>query len=230
MPKPKEESAQMDFSIQHLSPGEDRLNCDICNIARRRAGTEPEKGPRANLKITRRAPDQTTTSDHFSCPRHLNRTITCILKGEQPRPQNMPKPPNPPVPATSPKQVNEEARKPLVPFSFHPGRTFEGKDLAGTDCHGAHLQGAIFKGADLYHANLTDCRLAGADLTNTNLFWADLTRADLAYADLQGANLGYADLTHANLTGADLTRADLTGANLKHANLNKTKGVRNSQE
>ena len=81
-----------------------------------------------------------------------------------------------------------------MPLGPLEGAVFDGADLSGVDCKGAHLEGA----------SLLDARLQGANLDK-----AELQRAFLVNAQLQGASLDLAYLQGTYLQGASLQLAQL---------------------
>ena len=83
----------MGLIVETIGPEEERKECHICTVARSAAGMDPKGGPRATLSVKSPDYDQPQREEYPSCPYHLERTVTCLMRGEEPGPTTMPQPP-----------------------------------------------------------------------------------------------------------------------------------------
>lgn len=97
-------------------------------------------------------------------------------------------------------------------------------DLSYRNLPGVDLTGSRLRQADLSLSTMNRARFARADLSVANLFGGRFTAASFA-----GANLERATLVGAYFGSADFSGANLTEANLSGAEMNRVRGLTQSQ-
>ena len=83
----------MGLVVEPIEPEEERKECHICTVARSAAGMDPNQGPRATFNVKSPNSNQEQKAGYDSCPYHLERTVSCLMKGEEPGPTTMPQTP-----------------------------------------------------------------------------------------------------------------------------------------
>lgn len=97
-------------------------------------------------------------------------------------------------------------------------------DLAYRNLPGVDLSGSRLRQSDLSLSTMNNARLAQADLSIANLFGGRFTGVSFA-----GANLERATLVGGYFGGADFSGANLTGANISGAEMERARGLTQSQ-
>lgn len=97
-------------------------------------------------------------------------------------------------------------------------------DLSYRNLPGVDLTGSRLRQADLSLATMNRARFTRTDLSVANLFGGRFTGASFA-----GANLERATLVGAYFGSADFSGANLTGANISGAEMERARGLTQSQ-